>query len=150
METTNPDQIMSSLKSFYSTLYKRRSEKSESECLDFLGNLNIHNLSDDDRTSCEGKLTLNECREALKSMSSCKSPGDNGLTEEFYVCFFKDVGQYLIDALNLFSDYGFLLLSARRWLPELRKRGKMKDISKIGDRFNSLMLTPKSYQSPWR
>ena len=39
-------------------------------------------------------------------MSSCKSPGNNGLTEEFYVCFFKDVGQYLIDALNLFSDYG--------------------------------------------
>ena len=41
VETTNPDQIMSSLKSFYSTLYKRWSEKSEAECLDFLWNLNI-------------------------------------------------------------------------------------------------------------
>ena len=39
---------MSSLKSFYSTLYKRPSEKSEAECLDFLGNLNISKLSDDD------------------------------------------------------------------------------------------------------
>ena len=72
VETTNPDQIMSSLKSFYSTLYKRRSEQSEAECLDFLGNLNIPKLSDDDRSSCESKLTLNECWEALKSMGSSK------------------------------------------------------------------------------
>ena len=115
VETTNLDQIMSSLRSFYSALYKRRSEKSEAECLDFLGNLNIPKLSDDDRTSCEGKLTLNECWEALKSMGSSKSPGNDGLTKEFYVCFFKDVGQYLIDALNLSFDYGMLLpLNVRR------------------------------------
>ena len=56
---------MSSLKSFYSTLYKGRSEKSEVECLDFLRNLNIPKLSDDRRTSYEGKLTFNECWEAL-------------------------------------------------------------------------------------
>ena len=52
VETRSQDQIMSSLKSFCSTLYKRQSEKSEAECLDFLGNLNIPKLSDDDRTSC--------------------------------------------------------------------------------------------------
>ena len=86
---------MSSLKSFCSTLYKKRSEKSEAECLGFLRNLNIPKLSDDDRTSCEGKLTLNECWEELKSMASGKSPGNDGLTKEFYVCFFKDVRQYL-------------------------------------------------------
>ena len=91
VETTNLDQIMSSLKSFYSILYKRWSEKSETECLDFLGNLNIPKLSDDDQTSCEGKLTLNECWEALKSMGSSKSPGNDSLTEEFYVYFFKDL-----------------------------------------------------------
>ena len=56
---------MSRLQSLYSTLYKRRSGKSEAECLDFLGNLNIPKLSDDDRTSCEGKLTLNEYWQAL-------------------------------------------------------------------------------------
>ena len=58
VETTNPDQIMSSLKSFRSTLYSKQHEKSEAECLDFLRNLNIPKLSDDNRTSCEGNLTL--------------------------------------------------------------------------------------------
>ena len=126
VETTNPDQIMSSLKSFYSTLYKRRSEKSEAECLDFLRNLNIPKLSDDDRTSCEGKLTLNECWEALKSMGSSKSPGNDGRTKEFYVCFFKDVGQYLIDALNLSFGYGMLSTSQRQAVITLVEK-KQKD-----------------------
>ena len=102
---------MSSLESFYSTLYKRWSEKSEAECLDFLRNLNIPKLSDVDRTSCKGKKTLNEFWEVLKSMGSSKSPGICGnyvLTNELHTYFFKDVGQYLIDALNLSFDYGML------------------------------------------
>ena len=78
-----------------------------------------YKLSDDDRTSCEGKLTLNECWEALKSMGSNKSPGNGGLTKEFDVCRFNDVGQYLINALNLSFGYMvcFLLLSVKQGLP---------------------------------
>ena len=125
-------------------------EKSEAECLDFLRNLNIPKLSDDDRTSCEGKLTSNECWEALKSMSSNKSPGNHGLAKEFYVCFFKDVGQYLFNALNLSFDYGMLSISQSQVvITFVEKRGKIKDIKKIGDRFHSLMLTPKSYKCLW-
>ena len=127
VETTNPDQFMSSLKSFYSTLYKRQCEKSKVECLDFLRNLNIPKLSDDDRTSCEGKLTLNECWEALKSVGNSKSPGNDGLTKEFYLCFFKDVGQYLIDALNLPFDYGMLSTSQHQAVITVaEKNGKDK------------------------
>ena len=118
---------MSSLKSFYSTLYKRRSEQSEAQYFDFLGNLNIPKLSDDDRTSCEGKLTLNECWDELKSVSSNMIPGNDGLTNEFYVCFFKDVGQYLIDALKLSFDYGMLSTSQRQAVITLvEKKGKDK------------------------
>ena len=76
-------------------------------------------------------------------MSSNESPGNDGLTKEFYVCFFKDVAQYLINALNLSFDYGMLSTSQRQAvITYLRKRGQIKDILKIGDRFHSLMLTP--------
>ena len=61
VETINPEQIMLSLKSFHSNLCKRQSKKTEEECLDFLRDLNIPKLSYNDRTSCKGKLTLNEC-----------------------------------------------------------------------------------------
>ena len=60
-------------------------------------------------------------------MGSSKSPGNDGLTKEFYVCFFKDVGQYLIDALNLSFDYGMLSTSRRREVITLvEKTGKDK------------------------
>ena len=56
-------------------------------------------------------------------MGSSESPGNDSITKEFFVCFFKHVGQYLIDALNLSFDYGMLSTSQRQ--------------------------APKSYQSPW-
>ena len=60
-------------------------------------------------------------------MGSSKSPGNDGLTKEFNVCFFKDVGQYLIDALNLSFDYGMLPTSQRRAVITLvEKKGNDK------------------------
>ena len=45
----------------------------------------------------------------------------------FYVCFFKDVGQYLIDALNLSFDYGMLSTSQRQVvITVVEKKGKDK------------------------
>ena len=45
------------------------------------------------------------------------------------MCFFKDVRQYLIDALNLSFDYGMLSTSQRQAVITLvEKKGKIKDI----------------------
>ena len=51
-------------------------------------------------TSCEGKLTVKECWNALDSMGNNKSPGNDGFTKEFYLAFFNDLNQYLVDSLN--------------------------------------------------
>ena len=75
---------MSSLKNFYSSSYKRGSD--QNVLIDHLRNVNIPKLSYDARTSCEGKLTLNECWKALKSMGSSKSPRNDGQSKEFCIC----------------------------------------------------------------
>ena len=62
--TTDLRCIMTELKKFYSELYTPRSLKTETECMDYLHSLNLPKLSNDDRLSCEGKLTLQECWEA--------------------------------------------------------------------------------------
>ena len=74
---------MAELKKYYSELYTPRSLKTETECMDYLQSLNLIKLSNDDRLSCEGKLTLQECQEALNSMETGKTPGNDGLTKEF-------------------------------------------------------------------
>ena len=63
---------MSEIKAFYSKLYKKTSVKTEDECLQYLSNLSTPVLTEDEKSLCEGKLTLNECREALNSMKMGK------------------------------------------------------------------------------
>ena len=96
---------MSNLKTFHGTLYKSRSHKTESECLSYLDSIDIPKLSEDEKNSCEGKLTVKECWDAHNSMVANKSPRNDGLSKEFYICFFKEIHMYLIQALNhSFSD----------------------------------------------
>ena len=58
-------------------------------------------------------------------MGSSKSPGNDGLTKEFYAYFFKDVGQYLTDVVNLSFGYGMLSTSQRQAvITPAEKKGK--------------------------
>ena len=74
----------------------------------------IPKLSDVERESCEGLLTKKECWDALQRMKNDKSPGNDGLTKEFYVCFFNEVSSILITALNYSFTTGMLSTSQRQ------------------------------------
>ena len=50
-----------------------------------LKQINTPKLSDEDELICEGKLSMEECRSALQSMSNGKSPGSDGLTRVLYL-----------------------------------------------------------------
>ena len=111
--TTDPKCIMAELKKYYSELYTPRSLKTETECMDYLQSLNLPKLSNDDRLSCEGNLTLQECWEALNSMKNCKTPGNDGLKKEFFVCFFNQLGKLLVSTLNYGFDHGEMSTSQK-------------------------------------
>ena len=90
-EETDPKNILANIKSFYSELYTKHSVKAEKEIFDYLYDLNIAKLSHEVKTSCEGKLTVKECWNALDSMGNNKSPGNDGFTKEFYLAFFNNL-----------------------------------------------------------
>ena len=55
------------------------------------------------------------------------SPGNDGLTKEFYICFFNEISTYLIDALNLSFAHGQLSNSQRQAIITLiEKKGTDK------------------------
>ena len=87
---------MNHIKEFYASLYKRRSAKTEQDCIQYLHNISIPQLSQSERESCEGLLTKRECWKALSSMKNNKSSGNDGLTKEFYICFFNETGGFLV------------------------------------------------------
>ena len=90
--THNHNLIMESLKSFYKTLYTRKSCKTEKQCFEYLDKINTPVLTPEERDFCEGQLTLNEIFKALNTMPPNKTPGSDGLTKEFYLAFFDLFG----------------------------------------------------------
>ena len=125
-ETTNQTAISDNIRSYYYSLYKRRRNESESDCLSDLTNLNLPKLSKDQQNLCEGKLTRREW-EALLLMGSNKSPGNDGLSKEFYICFFDEIVTRLLDALSLAFDHEQLSNSQRQAMITLiEKKGKDK------------------------
>ena len=83
--TTNPKVIRDELRGFYSSLYQANSSR-ESEFLadSFLKNVSVPKLSEVQKGKCEENLTVSECFNTLKSFQKDKTPGNDGLTVEFY------------------------------------------------------------------
>ena len=56
-------------------------------------------VNNEKQSFCEGQLTSKECLEAIKNMTAGKSPDTDGLPCEFYLVFWKDIGETLTNAL---------------------------------------------------
>ena len=86
-------------------------------------------LSAADQQQCEGPagdgtITLDEAKEALDSLPRGKAPGPDGLTYEFYVAFWDDIGQLMVDAFNS-------VFTAQQQSPQLSQRQRLGYIALI-------------------
>ena len=84
-------------------------------------------LSDSDRDECEGEITLDEVRSAIKSFAKDKSPGCDGLTAEFYQRFFGLIGSDLVHAINYAFESEKLTLTMRRDIIVLIWKGNERE-----------------------
>lgn len=100
----NETEILDQIKLFYKSLYSKQPiELKDRNALDFL-NTNGLCLSRESKLLCEGKLTKEECYKALFAMPSGKSPGNDGLTKEFYLHFWDLIAEALLSSLNYSYD----------------------------------------------
>ena len=68
---------------------------------------------------------MKECWDALNSMGANKSPGNDGVSKEFYICFFKEIHMYLIQALNhSFSSEQLYNSQRQAMITLIEKKGK--------------------------
>ena len=99
---------------FYKSLYSKE-EVNENNIKSYLQEIdNLKILNENDQTCLEGKLTIEECEEALKNMKNNKSPGSDGLPVEFYKTFWNDIKSILIGALNYAYEVGELSPTQKR------------------------------------
>ena len=105
--STNPKQISMEMVKFYSDLYAGNNEEVH-ESHPFLLRSEIPKLTSEMKNICEGKLSVKECFDCLQSFENNKSPGNDGLTVEFYKTFWNSLGNLLVDCLNCSYDSGEL------------------------------------------
>ena len=130
--TSDPQVIMKELRSFYSDLYQNRSNENSNALTDsLLSNVHIPKLTVEQRNRCEEKLTVGECFNTLKTFQKNKTPGNDGLTVEFYLVFWPLLGKHLIHCYNYAHEHGELSNSQKQAvITLLEKKGKDKRLIK--------------------
>ena len=85
----NLEKYRDALYNFYQTLFKEKLSLSE-ECIKiFLDKVSPSKLTENQTLKCEGPITESELLNALTSMDNDKSPGNDDITKEFYIKFWK-------------------------------------------------------------
>ena len=83
--TTDHKLILNSASDYYRKLYSSRRNLSQQDSFDsFLKKLNVPKLNEEQRTSCEGLLSKEECKKAIEVFENGKTPGKDGIPIEFY------------------------------------------------------------------
>ena len=79
--------MQNELQLFYRNLFKSNCTKSYDDCKKFLDKIITPVLTSEKVNSFEGDLVESELFKSLSSMQDCKSPGNDGLTKEFFEYF---------------------------------------------------------------
>ena len=109
---------------FYQELYSSKQQQNEEEIQSYLDKIETPTLNIEEQGMCDGELTIEECLSALKSFANNKSPGNDGLTVEFYRKFWPIIGKHLVQSLNESYISGELSPSQRHAIITLLDKGK--------------------------
>ena len=110
----DPFEILGLWRSYYNNLFT--AQVCDPIAQDTMLSQLTHRLSQAERASCEGCLTVDECSAALLGMCHGKTPGSDGLPMEFYRVFWQSLSADLVRVLIAAFEAGQLSTSQRRGL----------------------------------
>ena len=90
-EITDLSKINTHIYQFYQHFYMEKQNTSEDSICNFLNGLTAPSLNTEQSLSCEGNLREKEIYNSLINFENNKSPGNDGLTKEFYCIFWDDI-----------------------------------------------------------
>ena len=126
---SNPVQVNKEIEVFYRKIYTSKinanmdSHALEQKFNDFIKDLNIPQLNDEEQSILDKELTINELKEALTSFADNKSPGEDGFTKEFFQTFFDLLCKDLLNSYNETFRKGSLSVSQKRGTITLIPKG---------------------------
>ena len=107
--------ILKHLRSFYRTLYSSHLSQDQEHLDNFLSNIQFPKLSEDSKNDLDKPVTKSEILGSLKDLKFNKTPGYEGLPVEFYVVFYNDIIDMLLNCYRYSFEQGFMSSSQRKW-----------------------------------
>ena len=99
-EITSESEINEQISLFYKNLFHENLSFSKTDLQNYLKTVSNPVLSKEQEESCEGEITEKELLKALKSMENYKSPGNDGLSKEFYETFWTNIKTFFISSIK--------------------------------------------------
>jgi len=126
--TTNYEKILHSSSQYHKNLYRRKINTVQPGMLQqFPGQDSIPKLPEEERLSCEGRITIEEYVKALDTLENGKTPGNDGIPTEFYKTFWSCIASELMtDVFNYSFDSGKMSNSQKQAIITLNDK-KDKD-----------------------
>ncbi len=123
---TDDHKIRQELEQFYRNLYQSKLTKKDDH-----GRFpvdDIPRISENNKDMCDADITMEECQEALETFESNKSPGNDGLTVEFYKKFWSIISPSLLASYSSAFECGEMTVSQRQAIITLlEKPGKDRE-----------------------
>ena len=144
---TKQDELLDYQAKFYKNLFSKKVNFSDvrSQFENFTKDIQIPKLDDESRASCEGSVDLVEAEAALKQLNKDSAPGYDGLTGTFYLAFWSDIGDLVVDSFNEAFDLKCMSISQRRAIITLIHKGKELSRDDLGN-WRPISLTNFDYK----
>ena len=111
---TKQGEILNEVQTFYEKLYTVDDEIEDVNLENFLKDFNVPRLNISESLNLEGKITIGEAAKIIKNMKNNKSPGSDGFTVEFFKCFWKQLGNFIVRSINFGYMTGQLSVTQRQ------------------------------------
>ena len=90
-EVNSYEEVLNEIRKFYKGLFSKK-DLNDSDTESFLEGLELPKISESEKNLCDQEITIEDLKESMLSMSEDKSPGNDGISTEFYNYFWEEVG----------------------------------------------------------
>ena len=100
-------------------------------------------VDENDKQNLDADITILEVEQALKNMQPNKTPGLDGLTKEFYVCFWPDLEQFYHEVMKEIFETSSLSNSQKKGIVKISYKKMVGNSYKITALYRFFKLIKK-------